>query len=148
MDARTTENPVRKTGSISDKINAMSNNGFTSSWLMSRGFRTGEKQPKPSKAVEIEAELHEAIAAYCKSKMWLAFHSRMDRKNTATAGMPDFVILMSNGKTLFIEAKAKSGKLSTEQLGVKLWAQKLGHTIHTVYSMEGFMNAISTDQNQ
>lgn len=119
----------------------MSNNGFTSSWLMSRGFRTGEKPKSPSKGAELERELHEAIAAYCKSQMWLAFHSRMDRKSTSTIGTPDFVILMSNGKTLFIEAKAKSGKLSTEQLGVKLWAQKLGHTIHTVYNMEQFLEA-------
>lgn len=94
-----------------------------------------------SKAVEREADLHDAIIAHCKSKGWLYFHSRMDRKTGRTAGEPDFQILMDGGRVLFIEAKAKAGKLSTEQIAVHAWAKRLGHEIHTVYNMEQFTEA-------
>jgi hypothetical protein len=105
----------------------------------------GKPVEKPSNAALKESELHDEIAAHCRSKGWLYFHSRMDKKSTATVGQPDFTILADNGRVLFIEAKAKAGKLSTEQVAVKVWAQKLGHVIHTIFSYEQFV-ALTTDQ--
>jgi hypothetical protein len=90
-------------------------------------------------AVENEAELHTQILDYCSSKGWIAFHGNMARATGRTLGEPDFEILIDGGRFLLIECKTKTGKLSVEQQGMILWAEKLGHKIHVVRSMEEFV---------
>lgn len=91
-----------------------------------------------ARGVERESDLHNDIMAECKRRGWIAFHGSMAERTARVCGEPDFIILGDNGRVLFIECKTKSGKLSTEQLGIQLWAGKLGHKIHVVRSMDDF----------
>lgn len=87
---------------------------------------------------EVESDLHESIRKECLRRGWLAFHGSMAHKTFRTEGEPDFVILCDGGKVLLVECKTRKGKLSIEQAGIHAWAAKLGHSIHTIRSMEEF----------
>lgn len=89
-----------------------------------------------------ESDLHNAIIQHCKRGQWICFHGSMAHRAMRTPGEPDFVCLLPNGRTVFIEAKTKTGKLSPEQLGMKLWAERLGHQIHTVRSLKEFLEVV------
>ena len=115
---------------------------FSHADYLSMQARCKTRQSAPSSAVEDESELHEQILAECRRRGWLAFHGSMAHRSMRTIGECDFTILANSGRVLFIECKAKKGKLSTEQLGVQIWAEKLGHTIHVVYSFEDFMSVV------
>lgn len=104
----------------------------------------GNPQAPPAESVARESDLHDAIAAYCTARQWVVFHSRMDRRTTTGVGLPDFVILADGGRTFLIEAKSKLGKLRPEQLGVILWAERRGHTIHVVRSMGEFLEIVAS----
>ena len=86
-----------------------------------------------------ESDLHDSILAECRSRGWIAFHGSMAHRTHRTIGEPDFVILMQDGKSLLVECKSKTGKLTTEQAALAAMAEKLGHTVWTVRSMDGFM---------
>lgn len=90
-------------------------------------------------AADDESGLHEAIVAECRVRGWAVIHSRMDRKATCTVGSPDFVILASEGRTIYVEAKARNRKRTTAQLAFAAHASKLGHTVHLVNNLEEFM---------
>jgi hypothetical protein len=91
--------------------------------------------------VDKESELHREILSECKRRGWyIAHHSRMDEPSTCPVGSPDFVIFAHKGRVISVECKAKSGKLSQDQLGTVAWAQKLGHEIHIVRSISDFNN--------
>ncbi len=89
-------------------------------------------------AVEREGGLHNDIISACRMNRWAFAHNRMDRKSTAGNGVADFIIFASRGRTLIIECKTKTGKLSPEQLGFKLQCELNGHTVHVVRSMAEF----------
>lgn len=91
-------------------------------------------------SVEAESALHDAIISHCKLKGWIYFHGSMAHRTFRVIGEPDFTILADGGRVLFVECKNAKGKLSPQQLGLKVWAEKLGHTIHTVRSMEEFLS--------
>lgn len=97
------------------------------------------KQPIPQNACIDEGELHGEIQKFCKSKGWICFHGTWGKLSRRTPGEPDFTILADGGRLFMIECKAKGGKFSPEQLGMTMWAEKLGHTIHTVYSFNEFV---------
>jgi len=113
------------------------------------------KQPEKSKSgVDREAELHAQIIKECMKRGWPFIHNRMDRMSTSTIGAPDFVILgvyssrgMSDMRThspqiYLIECKTRTGKLSVEQLGFQRMAERIGHTVHVVRSLEEFLKVI------
>ena len=89
--------------------------------------------------------MHEAIFDECRRRGWIALHGSMAERTCRTLGEPDFVILADGGRVLFVECKSRSGKLSPAQAALKYHAEKLGHTVHVVRSMEEFM-AIAADQ--
>lgn len=91
-----------------------------------------------------ERLLHDEILTHCKQQGWLAFHGSMAHRTFRTAGEPDFVILLPDGKLMMVECKAKNGKLSPEQLGVAMWAEKLGHKVHLVRSFQEFLIQVAT----
>lgn len=93
-------------------------------------------------AVTDEERLHNDIIKFCRDSGWIYFHGSMAHKTLRTVGEPDFTILANNARVFFIECKTKTGKLSPEQLALKLWAEKLGHTIHTVRSMSEFKEIV------
>ena len=66
-------------------------------------------------------------------------HGSMAERTCRTLGEPDFVILADGGRVLFVECKTKTGKLSPAQAALKFHAEKLGHTVHVVRSLEQFL---------
>ncbi len=92
--------------------------------------------------VSREKDLHDEIERHCREHGWIALHGSTAHRTHRTAGEPDFVIFADNNRTLKIECKSRSGKLSTAQLGIIAWAKKLGHTVHVVQSMEEFLEAV------
>lgn len=85
-----------------------------------------------------EASLHEEIFDECRRRGWIALHGSMAERTCRTLGEPDFVILAEGGRVLFVECKSRSGKLSPAQAALKFHAEKLGHAVHVVRSMEEF----------
>lgn len=112
------------------------------------------------RGVEHESDLHDQIIAECKKRGWIYFHGSMAHRTKRTTGEPDFIVLgfveenwlgempkRRVPKVWFVECKTKTGKLSSEQLGLKMWAEKLGHTIHTCRSLEEFLKLIAVNPN-
>ena len=93
--------------------------------------------------VSREAELQEQIFDACRQRGWIALHGSMAERSHRTLGEPDFTILADGGRVLFVECKARSGKLSPAQAALKFHAEKLGHTIHIVRSLEEFLRIAS-----
>ncbi len=93
------------------------------------GVRTGAAR---------EASLHEEIFDACRQRGWIALHGSMAERSHRTLGEPDFTILADGGRVFFIECKSRQGKLSPAQAALKFHAEKLGHTIHVVRSLEEF----------
>ena len=85
-----------------------------------------------------EASLHEEIFDECRARGWIALHGSMAERTCRTLGEPDFTILAEAGRVLFVECKTRTGKLSPAQAALKFHAEKLGHTIHVVRSLEEF----------
>jgi len=96
-------------------------------------------KPKQTKACEKEAELHEAILHYCRSKGWCVAHCRMDKPSTSQIGTPDFIVAMPQGKTIWVEAKTAKGKLSLEQQAWLTALRKLGHKAGVVRHIQEFV---------
>ncbi len=92
-----------------------------------------------------EADLHNEIIRHCKMVGWIYFHGSMAQMTARTLGEPDFTILANKGRVFFIECKTSKGKLSIEQQGMILWAEKLGHEIHVVRSMDEFIGVITNE---
>jgi len=96
-----------------------------------------------------EASLHEEIFDACRQRGWIALHGSMAERTCRTLGEPDFTILADGGRVLFVECKSRSGKLSPAQAALKFHAEKLGHTIHVVRSLEEFLAVVNrTDGTQ
>lgn len=101
------------------------------------------KAPKTTptgEGVEREADLHEQITRECRHRGWVIVHSRMDRRTTTAVGVTDFVIAADGGRTFWIEAKTRTGKLTREQQATIHWLQSLGHAASVVRSLEDFLN--------
>ena len=118
---------------------------FTSTWLagytarMSQTGRTGLTSPD---AVARESDLHEAVFDECRRRCWIALHGSMAERTCRTLGEPDFVILADGGRVLLVECKSRTGKLSPAQFALKHHAEKLGHTVHVVRSLEEFLKLL------
>jgi hypothetical protein len=67
----------------------------------------------------------------------------MDMATTTALGVPDFGILADQGRTIWIECKAKGGKLKPEQLAFHAVAANLGHRVVTVWNFAGYVAAIA-----
>lgn len=89
-----------------------------------------------------EADLHAEIFDECRRRGWIALHGSMAERTCRTLGEPDFVILADGGRVLFVECKSRSGKLSPAQAALKFHAEKLGHAVHVVRSMEEFFKLL------
>ncbi len=133
---------------VSESVRRLNPDLYGPTVTVSRGAR--------GKSAEDERALHNAILDECKRRGWIAFHGSMAHSTFRTKGEPDFVILGSvqrwdNEKemwlpfsvTYLIEAKTRTGKLSVDQQAIHAWAEKLGHTIHVVRSMDEFLEIIN-----
>jgi hypothetical protein len=85
-----------------------------------------------------EGKLQRDIAADLDARHWPYVWHRMDCPTTTAKGVPDFIVA-APGRTLWVECKTRTGKLSVEQ---QLWRQRLegnGHTYHVVRSMSEWL---------
>lgn len=89
-----------------------------------------------------ESLLQQRIVEECRRRGWLAFRGSMAHKTFRTKGEPDFHIYADEGRVFTVECKTRTGKLSSEQLGVIVWASKLGHVVHVVRSFEEFLEVV------
>ena len=105
-------------------------------------FSPATLRPAAQKGVISEASLHEEIFDECRQRGWIALHGSMAERSHRTLGEPDFTILAGGGRVLFVECKTRSGKLSPAQAALKFHAEKLGHTIHVVRSLDEFLKLL------
>lgn len=101
--------------------------------------------PTPSDAVDREADLHAAILDHCRAKGWPVVHSRMDAPTSCGVGTPDFVVAIPGGRTLWVEAKAKTGKLRPEQEAWLALLRHHGHRCGVVRSFSEFVALLTPD---
>lgn len=94
--------------------------------------------PVDAESVSQESELAGYVIADCNRRGWLWFRSATNRKSTRRKGEQDVVVMCDGGRVVFTELKSKTGKLSSEQLGIIAWAKSLGHTIHVLSSKKGW----------
>lgn len=95
---------------------------------------------KVSNECENESQLHDDIIEFCKSKGWIALHSRMDKRTTRIKGEFDFTCILPNGIVIFCECKTRLGKLSPEQNALIFWMDHLGHKVHVITEVAQFVN--------
>lgn len=86
-----------------------------------------------------EAELHDEILEFCRSRQWPVVHSRMDRPATCGVGTPDFVVALPGGVTVWVEAKRAGGKATTAQLAWLAALGRVGHVAGIVRSLPEFV---------
>jgi hypothetical protein len=86
-----------------------------------------------------ERDLHHQIEQYCNQHGWIYFSSRMDKKTRRKKGEPDFIVLLPEGRVLFVECKTAAGILSTAQEDMKRDMESLGHHFHVVRYLEAFI---------
>ncbi len=107
------------------------------------GGPCGRPPVRNATGVVKEADLHEEIFAECRRRGWIALHGSMAERTCRTLGEPDFVILADGGRVLFVECKTRTGKLSPAQFALKHHAEKLGHTVQVVRSLDEFLQIAS-----
>lgn len=93
---------------------------------------------------EIESDLHRDILEYCEAQWprWKYDHSRMDKRTRNTLGVPDFIIALPNGRTIWVECKRPGEKLSSAQQNFAAEMAKLGHTVHIVHTIQEFLQEV------
>lgn len=93
-------------------------------------------------ACEVESKLHQDIRDECARRGWIALHGSMAHRAMRTPGEWDFVIVADQGRTFFVEAKTRTGKLTVEQAAMKHWAENLGHKPMVVRSLAEFVEQL------
>jgi hypothetical protein len=61
----------------------------------------------------------------------------------ATAGFPDLVVCLKDGRVCFIEMKSSVGRLSAAQLAVHAWLEEHGHIVVVGTSIETVQAALA-----
>jgi hypothetical protein len=90
-----------------------------------------------------ESDLHDEIVSELIRRRWYFVRSRMDRPTTQQEGVPDFICAAPDGRTFWIECKAKGNKLSKAQTISRHCLLALGHKWAVVYSFQEFITAIN-----
>lgn len=111
--------------------------------MLLRCQKPGTRNAEVGPSVERESDLQDAIEAECKRRGWIAFRSRMDRPTTMPIGTPDFVIMAEYGRTIYVEAKSRKGKVTREQAALHIMAKRLGHEVFVVRSLGEFLEAVT-----
>lgn len=117
-------------------------------WLPPEAVQTPKSKQNASYAIlegknrPLESDLHDQIEAELKRRRYYYVHSRMDRPTTQQLGVADFIIATPNGRTLWVEAKRKGGKLTKEQTVTKHCLMALGHSYATVFNFQEFLDFI------
>lgn len=89
-----------------------------------------------------ESILLNKIIKYCKDNGYYYFHDNSRKINAK--GHPDLVIALPNKHTLWLELKAKNGRLSLEQKKVLSQLKSLGHEVYTLNNYDDFLMIIKS----
>lgn len=111
--------------------------GFDALWLAKFAVKQAAKGAHlpPMDAEPVEADLQDKIEQDCRFRLWPYARTRMDKKTTFTmAGVPDFIIAASRGRTLWIECKSKTGKQTVDQAGFGIMVLRQGGLYRVVHS--------------
>lgn len=108
------------------------------------GTRLSAAPSPTTAAARREADLHAEILAHCRARRWPVVHSRMDCPQTAGIGTPDFVVAITHGITVWIEAKAVTGKLTTPQAAWLAALRANGHRAEVVRSLAEFIAVVDS----
>ena len=101
------------------------------------------KMLRPDVPVEREKDLHEFIFSDARSRGWIVLHGAMSERTARTPGEFDFILIATGGRTFFIECKTRKGKLSPQQLAMKVHAEMLGHKPAVVRSVKEYLSIVS-----
>lgn len=100
--------------------------------------RTVETEPTPCAADPgPEKDLQAKAEKFCRERGYHFFHDRSQGANAP--GQTDLVIAMPKGRTVWVELKSKSGRLSADQKRVRMILSALGHEWHEVRSYRQFV---------
>ena len=93
----------------------------------------------------LEKELHQDIMDHCDKQWprWKYVHSRMDKKTRNQAGVPDFVIALIHGRTIYVEAKRHGEKVSPAQRDWHAEMARLGIPVYVVHDMKECLSVLS-----
>ena len=92
-----------------------------------------------------ESRLQAKIVAWCKewNRPCVSFRKSTHAKGFLFPGIPDCIIAMPNGRTLWLELKVKGGRLSEEQKHFALSLMALGHQWHEIRSYRRFLEVVN-----
>ena len=65
-----------------------------------------------------------------------------------TAGWPDITLILSGRRVLFIELKAKRGRMTDEQKQMRLQFMALGHEIYEIRSFKAFISLVGASKQE
>lgn len=91
-----------------------------------------------------ESDIQDQIESECRRRGWYVVRSRMDKPTTNGLGVPDFIVAIDCGVTLWVEVKRPGQKLRPEQAGAQAWLGKLEHRRTVVHSLAEFLTWIET----
>ena len=91
---------------------------------------------------ESERDLQNEIIKCCQSNQWPIFRGSMAHRTFRNVGEPDFHVIIPWNQHLMIECKSRKGKLTTEQLGVKMQLEMVGCPVHVVRSLSEFLELV------
>ena len=100
------------------------------------------EETKVDEGCERERDLHEQTVQELRNRRVYFVHSRMDKPATNGLGTPDFIVAIPNGKTLWLELKTATGKLSQEQQTAKHMLENAGHEHHIVRSYKQLLEVL------
>lgn len=89
-----------------------------------------------------EAQLHDLCLAEARRRRFYVVHSRTDQRTTQQKGIPDLILAIPDGKTLWIELKVGKNKLTVEQEAAGVALKALGHDFSECRSFDEFLKVI------
>lgn len=94
-------------------------------------------------AVTDESDLHDDIKGECRLRGWIPFSGSMAHKTKRTVGEPDFIIATDDGRTLYVECKTRTGKITPAQQATLHWLLHNKQIAFVVTSIEEFRRIIN-----
>jgi hypothetical protein len=93
-----------------------------------------------------ERALQDRIEGWCRENGFYAFHDRSRKCNQP--GHPDLVIALRDGRVLWLELKARGGRLRPEQAMIGKLLTFCGHEWHCVRSWKRFMEIVTEGKGE
>jgi hypothetical protein len=90
-----------------------------------------------------ESRIQGRIEDLCRRRGYFLFHDRSKKVNAP--GLPDLIIALPGGRTVWLELKSKGGRMSPEQTLVINQLLLLGHEVHIVRSFKAALASIAMD---